>query len=41
MGLHSSIDYYRLAKPLDFVSWDNYPKLSPSRYRTTARSRPT
>jgi beta-galactosidase len=30
MGLHSSIDYYRLAKPLDFVSWDNYPKLSPS-----------
>jgi beta-galactosidase len=30
MGLHSSIDYYDLAKPLDFVSWDNYPKLSPS-----------
>jgi beta-galactosidase len=30
MGLASSVDYYRLAKPLDFVSWDNYPKLSPS-----------
>lgn len=30
MGLHASVDYYRLAKPLDFVSWDNYPKLSPS-----------
>jgi beta-galactosidase len=30
MGLHSSIDYYDLAQPLDFVSWDNYPKLSPS-----------
>jgi beta-galactosidase len=30
MGLHSSIDYYALAKPLDFVSWDNYPKLSPA-----------
>ena len=30
MGLHSSIDYYELAKPLDFVSWDNYPKLSPA-----------
>ena len=24
------IDYYDLAKPLDFVSWDNYPKLSPA-----------
>lgn len=30
MGLHDSIDYYKLAKPLDFVSWDNYPKLSPA-----------
>jgi beta-galactosidase len=30
MGLHSSIDYYQLAKPLDFVSWDNYPPLSPN-----------
>jgi len=29
MGLHKTVDYYRLAKPLDFVSWDNYPKLSP------------
>jgi beta-galactosidase len=30
MGLYAAIDYYDLAKPLDFVSWDNYPKLSPS-----------
>ncbi len=30
MGLHSSLDYYDLAKNLDFVSWDNYPKLSPA-----------
>jgi beta-galactosidase len=30
MGLHNSIDYYNLAKELDFVSWDNYPKLSPA-----------
>lgn len=29
MGLHASTDYYALAQPLDFVSWDNYPKLSP------------
>lgn len=26
MGAFSDIDYYELAKPLDFVSWDNYPK---------------
>jgi beta-galactosidase len=25
MGLHDNIDYYELAKDLDFVSWDNYP----------------
>lgn len=25
MGLHSSMDFVALAKPLDFVSWDNYP----------------
>ncbi len=30
MGLHGSIDYYDLARKLDFVSWDNYPKLSPA-----------
>jgi beta-galactosidase len=30
MGLHSSMDYYELARELDFVSWDNYPKLSPA-----------
>jgi beta-galactosidase len=30
MGLHSSLDYYNLARELDFVSWDNYPKLSPA-----------
>jgi beta-galactosidase len=30
MGLHNSLDYYDLARPIDFVSWDNYPKLSPA-----------
>jgi beta-galactosidase len=30
MGLHNSLDYYDLAKELDFVSWDNYPKLNPA-----------
>ena len=25
MGLHDSVDYYALARDLDFVSWDNYP----------------
>lgn len=25
MGLFSELDYYDLAKDLDFVSWDNYP----------------
>ncbi|MBM4033937.1 MAG: beta-galactosidase, partial [Planctomycetes bacterium] len=25
MGLHDTVDYYALAKDLDFVSWDNYP----------------
>lgn len=30
MGLFDKVDYYDLAKSLDFVSWDNYPKLSPS-----------
>ena len=30
MGLHNSLNYYDLARELDFVSWDNYPKLSPA-----------
>lgn len=30
MGLYSKVDYYDLTKPLDFVSWDNYPTLSPN-----------
>jgi len=25
MGLHDAINYYDLARDLDFVSWDNYP----------------
>jgi len=25
MGLFNRINYYKLAKPLNFVSWDNYP----------------
>jgi beta-galactosidase len=25
MGLFSDLDYFRLADPLDFVTWDNYP----------------
>lgn len=25
MGYHDTLDYYELAKDLDFVSWDNYP----------------
>ncbi len=28
MGLFPEIDYYDLAKDLDFVSWDNYPRYS-------------
>jgi len=27
MGLFNGIDYYKLARPLDFISWDNYPNL--------------
>jgi len=26
MGLFGGVDYYKLSKDLDFVSWDNYPK---------------
>jgi beta-galactosidase len=25
MGLFSDLDYYRLAAPFDFITWDNYP----------------
>jgi len=28
MGLYSGLNYYELAKDLDFVSWDNYPFFS-------------
>ncbi len=28
MGLYSGLNYYELAKELDFVSWDNYPFFS-------------
>jgi beta-galactosidase len=28
MGLYSGLNYYDLAKDLDFVSWDNYPVFS-------------
>ena len=27
MGLFNAIDYYKLAEPLDFIAWDNYPSL--------------
>jgi len=27
MGLFNAIDYYKLAQPLDFIAWDNYPNL--------------
>ncbi|HHV62142.1 MAG TPA: beta-galactosidase [Firmicutes bacterium] len=27
MGLFNKIDYVKLARPLDFVAWDNYPRL--------------
>jgi len=30
MGLHDSLDYYRLAEDLDHVSWDNYPDSGPA-----------
>lgn len=29
MGQYDQVDYYELASQLDFVSWDNYPMLSP------------
>lgn len=30
MGLHDTVNYYDLARDLDFVSWDNYPAASAS-----------
>ena len=30
MGLYKKVDYFRLAKQLDVVSWDNYPHLHPT-----------
>lgn len=27
MAVFNGIDYYKLAEPLDFISWDNYPNL--------------
>lgn len=30
MGLYSGLDYYELARQLDFVAWDNYPQLYPA-----------
>jgi beta-galactosidase len=36
MGLHRGINYYRLAKQLDFVAWDDYPKLSPGEHFDSA-----
>ncbi len=29
MGHYDKLDYYDMAKHVDFVSWDNYPQLSP------------
>ena len=36
MGLHKTVDYYELAKTLDFVSWDNYPNVYPSPFYESA-----
>jgi beta-galactosidase len=33
MGLFSDLDYYRLAAPLDFVTWDSYPTGHAERWR--------
>ncbi len=33
MGLYADIDYYDVAAPLDFVSWDNYPTGNAHRWR--------
>jgi len=37
MGLYQELDYYDLARDLDFVSWDNYPVWGPpeTRYRAS------
>jgi beta-galactosidase len=33
MGLFSDLDYYKLAAPLDFITWDNYPTGQAERWR--------
>lgn len=32
MGLYDQVDYYKLAKELDFICWDNYPPVDTSRF---------
>lgn len=33
MGLYRDLDQFALARPLDFVTWDNYPTGNPDRWR--------
>ena len=33
MGLYRDLDQFELARPFDFVTWDNYPTGNPSRWR--------
>ena len=33
MGLYRDLNQFDLARPLDFVSWDNYPTGNPDRWR--------
>jgi len=33
MGLFSDLDYYKLAQPLDFITWDSYPTGQSERWR--------
>ncbi|WP_420630261.1 beta-galactosidase [Candidatus Leptofilum sp.] len=33
MGLYLDLDQFDLAKPLDFITWDNYPTGNPDRWR--------
>lgn len=33
MGLYRDLDQFDLARPLDFVTWDNYPTGNPGRWR--------
>ncbi|MFO7661395.1 MAG: beta-galactosidase [Chloroflexota bacterium] len=34
MGLYRDLDQFDLARPLDFVTWDNYPTGNPDRWRS-------